>query len=322
MPIVKSRFKSFPFLRNKHLQTILPALLLMQRRPHFQRERLELPDKDFLDLDWLISDPSWPLFILCHGLEGSSGANYIARTATYLRKNKYNVLAWNYRGCSGEMNRSRRFYHSGETSDLNHVITYCHARNYKTIFLMGFSLGGNVVLKYTGEQSRKALKPFKAAVTVSAPIDLASCAERLQLSANRIYLNRFLVSLKNKIKSKSFTYPDLLQNSSLEGIKDFFTFDDAFTAPIHGFTTALEYYALASSKPWINELNIPTLLIQPANDPFLSPESYPRMEAEQNSNFYLEIPTSGGHLGFPGLPFLPYYPAWKAVEFVCSLNVS
>jgi predicted alpha/beta-fold hydrolase len=316
LPVIPSSFHAPALLRNGHLQTILPALAGKAKRPAFTRERLELSDGDFLDLDWLISDKNSPLFILCHGLEGSSDTNYINRTAAYLNNNNFNILAWNYRGCSGEMNRRLRFYHSGETGDLHTIIYLAAERGFHSIILAGFSLGGNVVLKYAGEKSDKISALIKNVIAISAPIDLAATARQLHKPSNRVYLTRFLQSLKNKIRGKAKLYPDKINLSLLKDVRDFYDYDDAFTAPIHGFKNAVDYYAKSSSKQFLKDIAVPTLMIQPLNDPFLPIECYPVTEAEFNDCLYLEMPFSGGHLGYLNFSGEAYYPAVSMKNFI------
>jgi hypothetical protein len=298
------------------LQTIYPAVFRKAPRPAFERERIILADGDFLDLDWLLTDKSKPLAILCHGLEGSSDTNYINLTAAYLYERGINILAWNYRGCSGEMNRSLRFYHSGETGDLDYLINLAIQRGYNSIVLVGFSLGGNVVLKYTGEREKSIRKELKCTIAVSAPIDLGAAAIRLEHWSNKVYLGRFLTSLKKKVIDKSKLYPSDINISNISRINDFYAYDDAFTAPIHGFKDAKEYYAKSSSRQFLPDVSIPALLIQPKDDPFLPWECFPIPEAKENPNFYLEMPRSGGHLGFLTFGAKPYYPAVRVYEFI------
>jgi predicted alpha/beta-fold hydrolase len=295
MPLVPSRFQPPSFLRNGHVQTILPVLLQRRVRTAFTRERLELPDGDFLDLDWL-RQGSQRLVILAHGLEGSSTQTYIRGMAATLAAAGWDSLAYNFRGCSGEPNRLPRAYHSGETEDLRAVIAHA-VTTYSTLALVGFSLGGNVILKYLGEApSHPAVR---AAAAICAPIDLAACARKLdQRRSNRLYLRRFIVSLVDKIEAKATLFPDIVDSTGARELRSFQAFDDRYTGPMHGFRDAADYWAQSSARQFLRNITVPTLLLQPRNDPFLAPEAYPWPEAEANPHFFLETPESGGHVGF------------------------
>jgi predicted alpha/beta-fold hydrolase len=314
MPIIPSQFHAPFFLRDGHVQTILPVLLPRRMHTTFTRERLELPDGDFLDLDWLRRG-SARLAILAHGLEGSSSQTYIRGMATALAKAGWDSLAWNYRGCSGEPNRLPRAYHSGETEDLRAVVTRATAA-YADIALVGFSLGGNVVLKYLGETPPPMA--VRAGIAICAPIDLAACARKLdQRRSNRIYLRRFIVSLVEKIERKSALFPDVVDSTGARAMRTFQQFDDRYTGPMHGFRDAAEYWARASSRQFLHRISVPTLLLQPRNDPFLAPEAYPWPEAEANPHLFLETPDSGGHVGFLDLRHgLQPWSERRCVEFL------
>jgi len=295
MPIIPSDFHAPFFLRNGHVQTILPVLLPRRLRTALVRERLELPDGDFLDLDWLRGN-GHRLVILAHGLEGSSTQNYIRGMATELAKKGWDSLAYNFRGCSGEPNRLPRAYHSGETEDLRTIIARA-ARDYPTLALIGFSLGGNVVLKYLGEAPPHA--GIRAGAAVCAPIDLAACARKLDENrSNRIYLRRFIVSLVEKIEAKATLFPDVVDATDARRLRTFQAFDDRYTGPMHGFRDATDYWTRSSARQFLPNIPVPTLLLQPRNDPFLAAEAYPWAEAEANPHFFLEAPESGGHVGF------------------------
>ena len=295
MPIVASRFHPPAFLRNGHIQTILPALLPRRLSIAFEHERLELNDGDFLDLGWALNGKD-RLAILTHGLVGSSEGVYIRGMATALQAAGWDALAWNLRGCGKEMNRLPRSYHSGETGDLGTVIRLA-AKKYSRIALIGFSLGGNLTLKYLGEAS-----PHPAvigAVAISVPIDLAASVRALdQHWTNRIYRRHLIKSLIAKVEAKALRFPDQLDTSRIRTIRTFQEFDDRYTAPIHGFRNAADYWNKSSARQYLDRVTIPTLLLNARNDPFLAPECFPFAEAEQNAAVFLEAPESGGHLGF------------------------
>jgi len=295
MPLVESRFSPPVFLRNGHVQTILAAILPRKSTVRYTRERLELPDGDFLDLDWSRQSNS-RLIIFCHGLEGSANNSDIRGVVTAANAAGFDALAWNFRGCSGEPNRLPRFYHSGDMGDLGAVIAHAGA-TYSQIALVGLSLGGNMILKYLGTQVPHPA--IMAAVAVSAPIDLASSARALdQRPGNRLYLGRFMKGLKSKIVAKALTFPDLISTTGLEDIRSFATFDDRYTARIHGFRDAEDYWSQSSARQFLHSITVPTLLITAQNDPFLTTDSFPFLEAKSHAHFFFEAPKSGGHLGF------------------------
>ena len=295
MPVVTSRFRPPWWLRNAHVQTILPVLLPPRVSVSFRRERLELPDGDFLDLDFAEGGAD-RVAILSHGLEGCSRNGYIRGTAAALLRAKWDVLAWNFRGCSGEANRLPRFYHSGETGDLGTIIGRA-AERYGTVALIGFSLGGNVTLKYLGEAPPHP--NVVAAVGVSVPIDLASCAAAIDSRAgNRIYLRRFLATLITKAEDKALCFPEQLDAAAAGEVRTIAEFDERFTAPLHGFRDAADYWARSSAKQFLATITVPTLLLNAHDDPFLSPSCFPADEARSNSHLFLEAPSLGGHVGF------------------------
>lgn len=250
-------------------------------------------DRDFLDLDWLESGCG-RLAILCSGLEGNSRDPGMLRLAGSFQSNGWDVLAWNYRGCSGELNRLRRSYHSGATEDLAAVVAHAGQRR---IALVGFSIGGNLVLKFLGESPPPAT--VLAAAAVSAPIDLAATARALDgRPGNRIYLRRLIASLCAKVREKSAAMPDILSAEGLDRLHGFEHFDERYTAPTHGFLSAEDYWIKCSARQFLAGIRVPTLLVSAKDDPFLTPESFPFPEAQANPNLTLEVPDSGGHLGF------------------------
>jgi uncharacterized protein len=298
MPFIASRFQPPPFLCNGHIQTLLPALLPRPLKIVFERERLELEDGDFLDLDWARTGRG-RMAILSHGLEGSSENGYNRGMATSLNAAGWDVLAWNLRGCSEEMNRLPRFYHSGDTVDLGTVIQFA-AKQYSQIALIGFSLGGNLTLKYLGEAEPHP--SVISAVAISAPIELTASAQALdQRWSNWVYRKRFLESMISKVNAKALLFPGQLDVSHIRTVRTFREFDDRYTAPLHGFRDAVDYWRKAGARQYLDRITIPTLLLSARDDPFLTPESFPVSEAESSPFLFLEAPDSGGHLGFVDL---------------------
>ncbi len=286
----------FPYI-NKHLETILPALF-RKVTLHYERQRILTRDDDFLDLDW-IKNKKNRLVILTHGLEGDSRRSYIKGMAKYLSLQGYDILAWNFRGCSEEMNLQKRFYHSGETEDLKEVIDHGIASgNYHSVYLIGFSLGGNMTLKLLGEKAGQLPKVIKSAVTFSVPMDLYGSSRQLYHGFNKIYTRRFLKSLTRKIKTKSERMPGTLDLDGIDAINCLMDFDERYTAPLHGFQSAMDYYEKCSSLKYVSAIQVPTLIINAKNDPFLSESCYPYDLLKEHDHVHFEYPDRGGHCGF------------------------
>jgi predicted alpha/beta-fold hydrolase len=285
----------------------------------YQRERIETPDGDFLDLDW-VRNGNRKLAVLSHGLEGHSRRKYIQGMIRALLRRGWDAVAWNFRGCSGEPNRLLRFYHSGDTADLKTVLEHIHSRHdYSRIDLIGFSLGGNVTLKFLGELGDQAACYAHAAVAFSVPCDLAAGARRMAEFQNRIYMANFLKRLHGKICAKSRLFPGQIDDTGFRRIRDFKGFDDRYTAPLHGFADAEDYWQRCSSRPFLTAIRIPTLLVNAQNDPFLADGCYPVKQAESNPHLYLETPASGGHLGFVSFPQKEYWSESRAAVFLDSI---
>ena len=302
------------FLFTAHLETIYPAILRRVILIPYTRERISTPDDDFLDLDWLRKD-SDKVVIISHGLEGNSGRPYVKGMAKVFYDNGFDVVAWNFRGCSDDLNRQLRFYHSGATDDLDTVVNHVTREGkYKKLFLIGFSLGGNLTLKYLGE--RGVIDEIKKAVVFSVPMDLKSSCEKISRPANRIYSSRFLKSLKRKILLKS-AHRKEIDVSKLGSVKTLMEFDDRYTAPLHGFKNAVDYYTQCSSIHFVGRITTPTLIINTRNDPFLSEECFPEAALEKHPYVKLEILSRGGHVGFTqfnknGL----YWSEQRALQFL------
>ena len=284
------------WLRNGHLQTVLPTLFRRVNGVFYERERIQTPDDDFLDLDWSGSGEKL-LAILSHGLEGNSRRTYVKGMVKALNQMHIDCLAWNYRTCSGEMNRKLRMYHNGCTDDLDLVIRYAISKGYENIILIGFSMGGNISLLYLGQQSEQTLPQVKGAVTFSVPIDLEDSAKQLAHWSNTIYMKRFLLSFHQKLKEKKALFPDLIDIRDYDRIKDFMTYDDRYTAPLHGFKNALDYYTKCSCGPLLENIRVPSLIVNAKDDPFLGPSCY-LIHQTANPDIHWEVPKYGGHVGF------------------------
>jgi len=304
------------FYGNGHIQTIYPVLFRTINNLTYTRERITTPDKDFLDLDWSGIN-SRRLVIISHGLEGNTSRNYIKGMVKAVNQGGWDAMAWNYRGCSGLPNTRLRFYHNGATDDLSSVIDHAAATGrYREIALIGFSLGGNLTLVHLG---RDKINPIiSKAVVFSVPCDLEASAAVLARPANALYMKRFLKMLHQKIKDKMALMPQAVNDTGYEKIKTFKTFDDRYTAPIHGFNNAQDYWRKCSSKQFIPRINRPTLIINARNDPFLPRECFPVAQACANRHITLKIPDSGGHVGF--IEFNRDGLYWSEKQAVAFLN--
>lgn len=297
MPLLNSNYKGNKWIKNKHLETILPALF-RKVNIDYQRQRLELADGDFMDLDWIQNNNDC-LLILFHGLEGSSQSQYIKGIAKHFCSQNFDVCAVNFRSCSGENNRLITSYHSGKSDDVQTIINHIISNySYKNIALGGFSLGGNVLLKYLGENGNNIPEAIKAAFAISVPVDLAASSNVLSQTWNKVYMARFLKSLNRKLLEKSIQFPNQINLEGLEKITTFNDWDTRYTAKIHGFNNAQHYYQQCNSLQFLNEIKIPTLLVNALNDPFLAPTCFPRKLAEDHAYLHLETPQLGGHVGF------------------------
>lgn len=303
------------FLFNAHLETIFPSLTRRVKDVKYQRERIVTPDNDFLDLDWVRQDTK-KLVIVSHGLEGNSTRAYIRGMARAFFGLGYDALAWNYRGCSEEMNRERRFYHSGATDDLDVVIRHAISqKKYDAIYLIGFSLGGNITLKYLGERNPDPI--IKRAVGISVPLNLHTSCEKISLPSNWVYSNRFLKSLKKKVKTKAAQRNDI-DIANIDKLKTLREFDDAYTAPLHGYQDAIHYYTECSSIRFVKNITIPTLIINAKNDPFLSEDCYPTEMLKDHPHVIFESPERGGHVGFIQLGKNGLY--WSEARAIAFIN--
>lgn len=293
--------------KNGHFSTIYAGIWRNISDFEQKRERIDLPDGDFLDLDWSFpKTTSNKVAVLIHGLEGNAQRAYILGSAKQLNQHGYDVCAINLRTCSGEQNRLFRSYHSGATEDLEAVIQHILERNsHSEIFIKGFSLGGNLTLKYLGED-RAIPKELKAAMAVSVPCNLHSSCKELLKSKNMPYAIRFKKNLVGKLKEKQQHFPDKISDEDIKNVITLKDFDDVYTSRAHGFKDAIDYYENASCLSFLPNINTPVLLLNAANDSFLGPECYPKKEASQNTKLFLEISKYGGHVGYYGPENITY----------------
>ena len=300
MPTVLSAYPGPPrYQYNGHLQTVVPSLTRKVSGVVYQRERLTLTDSDFVDLDWLRQPQHTKLVVLTHGLEGDSHRQYIKGTARLFHANEFDVLAWNCRSCSGEMNRAFRLYNHGEIGDIGEVIAHAlQQKAYDEIVLVGYSMGGNITLKYAGVNGADLPPAVKKAIAISAPVNLKTSAGLLDNPSNRFYRNRFMKKLARKMILKAGQYPGRIDLSKLKQVRRWKDFDDYFSAPVNGYRDADDFYRQASAIHFVPGLTIPTLLLNAQNDPLLSPECFPHELARQMPNLFVETPARGGHVGF------------------------
>jgi predicted alpha/beta-fold hydrolase len=298
MPVLESNFTPVFPLKNAHFNSVY-RVLFMKETHSYQRKRISTWDEDFIDLDFSFVG-SKTLVVLIHGLEGSSESKYILAAATELNNVGYDTVSFNLRGCSGEDNLLLATYHSGKTEDVDFVVQHLLDNyDYDKIAIVGYSLGGNLTLKYLGEFAAKISPRIKAAVAVSVPIDLATSGRQLELFKNKIYMEEFLKTLRLKVLEKAHKFPDFkVDKDKLFKAKYFRDFDEIYTAPVFGFKDSEDYWEQASSKPFIPKIEKPTILITSLDDPFLSKECFPYEEAESSDNFFLEVTKYGGHCGF------------------------
>jgi uncharacterized protein len=289
-----SSYRAPWWLPGGHLQTIAAALMHVPRIA-WSRERWETPDGDFIDLDW--AGTKGPLMALFHGLEGSSASPYARAIAAQALADGWRCVVPHFRGCSGELNRLPRAYHSGDSAEIAWILQALSGKAEK-LYGCGISLGGNALLKYLGEQGEKAA--ILKAVAISAPLDLAAAGRSLDAGLSReIYTRIFLKTLKKKTFAKLNRKQIAIDAGRLKRARTFWEFDDTVTAPLHGFLGADDYWARSSSGPWLGRIRVPTLVLNARNDPFMPQESLDALP-EPAPNVVLEFPRTGGHAGFPG----------------------
>lgn len=282
--------------RNRHFSTIIPSLFRKIEGVDFKRVEFETWDGDFIHLDEIRNNNKRVVIIL-HGLEGSARQHYVLSQARSLSSQNFDIIAVNFRTCSGVMNKTTTLYHSGETKDLSSVIEYAK-KSYEEVHLVGFSLGGNVLLKFLGETQTTGIK---SAAAFSAPISLESCAEELNQGFNKIYARHFMHTLSKKVIYIQQKYVDnKITSVKAKNLKSFYDFDHLVTAPLHGFKSAKDYWERSSSLQFLSDIKVPTLLMNAKDDPFLGSECYPTKDSIGNPNLTLEYPKNGGHVGFTG----------------------
>lgn len=309
-------FASSRWLPGGHAQTIVPALLT---RPAiaYRRERVAAPDGDFWDFDWLLpaadTAPTAPLVILFHGLEGSSGSHYALTLMARLAQLGWRGVVPHFRGCSGELNRKPRAYHSGDHAEIGAMLASVRARvdPATTMYAFGVSLGGSALLNWAGRAGASASRAIAAAAVASVPLDLTASGRSIDKGVNRlVYVRHFLRTLKPKVMAIDQRFPGLVDVTRVARANTMWEFDDAVTAPLHGFAGTDDYWTRASSKPWLRDVVLPTLVLNARNDPFVPAASLPAA-TEVSPSVLLLQPAHGGHAGFPARS-MPDGNAWLA----------
>jgi len=293
------------WLPGGNLQTIWPALYsrrVFGPHPHYTRERWATPDADFVDVDWLVREADTPaktLLVLFHGLEGSSRSHYAEAFADYAQSQGMAFAVPHFRGCSGELNKAPRAYHSGDYEEIDWVLERLRERHTGHILAVGVSLGGNALLRWAQEKGHDASRVVSAVAAVCSPIDLAAGGWAIGRGFNRlVYTRMFLNTMKPKALQKLAQHPGLFKREDLLAARDLYDFDNVFTAPLHGFKSTEDYWARASAKPHLHTIRIPALVVNARNDPFVPAWCLPS-QREVGECVTLWQPAHGGHVGFP-----------------------
>ncbi|MEO8294604.1 MAG: hydrolase [Gemmatimonadota bacterium] len=322
--VTEETFVAPRWIRSAHAQTVGGRLLRGSAGVAFRKERLDTPDGDFLDLEYATVEAhplgeNAPLVLMLHGLEGSAHSGYAVQLARALAAKGIRSVGLNFRSCGGEMNRVARYYHSGETADLAQVLAHLSRQIHPSHFgALGFSLGGNVLLKYLGEQGSRANQVFRACVAVSVPYDLAACADHMSHGPARIYAKFFLRSLLKKVRTKETLLRDSCDLDRIRRARTVREFDDALTAPLHGFKDAEDYYGQSSAARFIPAITASTLLIHSLDDPIALGSTIPSPAIAANRSITTAFTGTGGHVGFVGGsgPWAPYFWAeHRAAEY-------
>jgi predicted alpha/beta-fold hydrolase len=306
MPESPTAYRAPRWLPGGNLQTLYPALLAPVPAVAWHRERWDAPDGDFIDLDWSeprdrkpgIAGNRQPLVVLFHGLEGSSNSHYARAMMHAVQQRGWRGVVAHFRGCSGELNRLPRAYHSGDSAEIDWILRRLRERHAGPLFAAGVSLGGNALLKWLGEQGPAATDVLQGAAAISAPVDLHAAATALERGFNLAYTRHFLATMKRKSFAKLRAHPELFDAARLRAARTLREFDDLVTAPLHGFRGVDDYYSRSSSKPWLACIGVPTLLLNARNDPFLPAAALPAPQ-ELAPAVSAVFPEEGGHVGFP-----------------------
>ncbi len=312
-------YKPKLFFQNGHLNTILTNRLRKVENVQYTRKRCDTWDDDFIDFDYS-KVGSKKAVLIFHGLEGNSKRQYAKGMVRIFNENGYDAVVMNHRGCSGELNKLPTAYHSGKTDDV-HFGVETVITDYEEVVLVGFSLGGNMMLKYLGDNKHPISDKIKNAIGISVPVHLKDSATQLAKKSNTIYMKRFLKTLKHKTLQKATQFQDLkITEEQILNCKSFIDYDNLYTAPVHGFKDAEDYWEQCSSKQFLQHIQIPTLLVNALDDPFLGENCYPTGIAKTNNSLTVITPKYGGHVGF-GTSFQLDKPLWTeklSIEFTMA----
>jgi predicted alpha/beta-fold hydrolase len=302
VPPIQSTYQSPRWLIGGHAQTIVPATLLPVPQVAYRRERWGTPDDDFVDVDFAQPEPTnaaAPVLVLFHGLEGSSRSRYALVTMRLFADRGWRAMVVHFRGCSGEPNLLPRAYHSGDSAEGDWVLQRAHARwPAARLHAAGVSLGGNMLAKWLGEREDDA-GFVTAAASIGSPLDLAAGGAALSRGFNLLYTRMFLSTLRAKTLAKIERFPGVADAEQVRRARDLYEYDNAYTAPVHGFRDTEDYWLRASGKPWLRNVRVPHLVLNARNDPFVPVESLPAAH-EVSRHVQLEQPAAGGHIGFAG----------------------
>ncbi len=297
--IMNTHYIAPAWLPGGHLQTIYPSTCISKPAVKYRRERWNTPDGDFIDVDFVDGQPGKPMVVLFHGLEGSSDSHYCRSLMAHIAALGWSGAAPHFRGCSGEINRAPRFYHSGDTPEIDWILRRLAdtraQKKFSKLYATGVSLGGNALLRWLGESQQQAASIVDAACAISAPLDLAGGGMALSHGFNMIYTHVFLRTMKTKSLEKLEQFPRLFDRQEMLYARDLHAFDNLVTAPLHGYRDADDYWNRASAKHVLNDITVPTLVLNAKNDPFLPERHLPR---SASAAVTLEYPAQGGHVGF------------------------
>lgn len=319
MPIITGNYVPPGIFKNADVSTIYAATLRKVDLPVYERERIEISDGDFIDLDWSYTktEKTDKAAILLHGLAGNTGRPYMKGMARTFNLSKWDVTAMNFRGCSEEINRYYRSYHAGATTDLAEVITHILSlKKYRKIAIIGFSLGGNMMLKYLGE-NRSIPAEVIGAVGISVPCDLEGSLGAINRMRNFVYSKRFELNLKQQLYARADKFPDHIHKKQISACSSLRDIDDLYTSKAHGYKNASDYYKKNSATGFLKNIQKPVLMISAKNDSFLSENCYPYNMAQNSEYLFLEVPPYGGHVGFISNTSV-YYHEKRALDFIES----
>jgi len=316
MPLIyESSYSKRPFLLfNSYLETLYPYFTTKVCQVAYQRERLELHDGDFLDLDW-IENNSNKLVMISHGFEGNSKDHFVEKSASFLTGNGFDVLVWHYRSCGGEINRLPRLYHHGDIQDLADVVDHAIRKSgYQSISLLGFSMGGNLVVNYLG--SNLVSPKIKGGIIFSTPLDLVGASQVFSKGFNRFLEKNFFKKLARKLAAKADQFPKLLDREALSKVKSLSELYEKVVLPLHGFPSLKSYYDQWSSQQFLPKIDLPLLIVNAQNDPLLSESCYLKEFCQSSDNIYLEMPKYGGHTGFTRKMNRELWYLWRIKSFI------